>query len=503
MSGRMTVTWTCRTPLLLPAKHEPEPGGRVVLPGSSVKGALRSLHETLMGGCLRVMEEEFVPVYREPAVAKNEDWHLAVVSEATRQGRATRIRLAEETTWVPVGLVRSALGRVPRTGDTMDIEDEAIVPHQGLGRQEVRGTDGVTSGDGWVLLVGDSGTRLKSKQFFCAAGRLPDGEGDTRDVPVNAWAEYEQVCDGANDLRLIRQQPNAPAYKGWRTSRVFAPVGWPTGSDVVGERRRVTGRLWPGDVVWAAVNPSGGEVEHLSMAAIWRRPGEGHLADRTGDAVRPCRDPSDLCLSCRLFGSADTAEAEPGREADQRSYAGHLRIGDAVAEGVTTSRARLAPLGAPRPGAGQFYLQIARTGPASDESELPSAYWGSEQDRPEFREVRGRKFYWNGDPALQRPPRHLARSGQRNEAMTGERTLVRLAPASGRTSLSTMCPARNSARSCSRCCRAWCSRGLKADRQRTICCVLAAGSPWGWAVALWRSLTCDGRIRGSATSASR
>ena len=426
VSGRMTVTWTLRTPLLLPAAHQPERDGRVVLPGSAVKGAVRSLHETLMGGCLRVVDEDFVPVYREPAVVKNEDWHLAVVSDATRQGRATRIRLAGETAWVPVGVLGQALGRVPRTGDTVDIEDWAIGTHEGLGRQEVSGADGVTPGEGWVLLVGDSGTRLKSKGFFCAAGRMPDGgsDSDSREVPVSAWAEYEQVCEGANDLRLIRQKPDAPAYKGWRTGQVFAKVGWPASGDVVGERRRVTGRLWPGDVVWASVSPSSGVVEHLSMAAVWRRPGEGRLADRTPDAVRACRDPSDLCVSCRLFGSADSAEAEPGLEADQRSYAGHLRIGDAVAEGITTSRVRLAPLGAPRPGAGQFYLQITRTDPASGETELPSAYWGSEQDRPEFRHVRGRKFYWHGDPAVQRPPRHLARPGQRNEAMTGERDLV-------------------------------------------------------------------------------
>jgi CRISPR-associated protein (TIGR03986 family) len=424
VSGRMTVTWTLRTPLLLPAAYRPAPDGRVVLPGSSVKGAVRSLHETLMGGCLRVMDEDFVPVYREPAVVKDDNWQLAVVSDATRQGRATRVRLAEETAWVPVGMLRQALGRVPRTGDTVDIEDWAIRTHEGLGRQQVSDSAGVIPGEGWVLLVGDSGTRLKSKQFFCAAGRMPDDDDDSHEVPVSAWAEYEQICEGANDLRVIRQKPDAPAYKGWRSGRVFAKVGWPASSDVVGERRRVTGRLWPGDVVWAAVNPSSGVVEHLSMAAVWRRPGEGPLAGRIPDAVKPCRDPSGLCVSCRMFGSADTGGAEPGVEADQRAYAGHLRIGDAVAEGVTIRPVRLAPLGAPRPGAGQFYLQIARTDPASDETELPSAYWGSEQDRPESRDVRGRKFYWHGDPALQRPPRHLARPGQRNEAMTGERHLV-------------------------------------------------------------------------------
>jgi CRISPR-associated protein (TIGR03986 family) len=420
----MTLSWTLRTPLLLPQSHRQAPGGRVVLPGSSVKGAVRSLHETLMGGCLRVLDEDFLPAYREPAVARDENWHLAVVTEATRQGRAARIRVTEETAWVPADTLVSGLGRVPQTGDTVNIVDEAIREHEGLQRLEVTGPGAVTAGEGWVVLVGDSGTRLKSKQFFCAAGRMPEGDTGVCKVPAPVWTEYEQACEGSNDLRLIRQKPPNPAYKGWQARPLFAEVGWPAKTDVIGRRRCVTGRLWPGDVVWARVSPDHGQVEHLSMAAIWRRLGERPLGERIGDAVRACRDPLELCLSCRLFGSADAAVAEPGREADQRSYAGHLRIGDAVAEGVVTTRVRRAPLGAPRPGAGQFYLQIARTDPASAETELPAAYWGSEQDRSERRQVRGRKFYWNGDPALQSPPRHLARPGQRNEAMTADRDLV-------------------------------------------------------------------------------
>lgn len=428
ISGWMTVEWTLQTPLLLPQGHERVENGRVVIPGSSVKGAVRSLHETLMGGCLRVLDDDFVPVYREPAVSRNEDWHLAVVTEATRQGRATRVRLATEIAWVPVGTLGTVLGRMPQTGDTVDIDDWAISAVQGLGRREVSRPDAVTPGEGWVVLVGDSGTRLTSDRFFCAAGRLPgddaDGGGGEREAPIPAWAEYERLCEGTNDMRLIRRKPDDATFKGWRSGPVFTDVGWPSKSDLVGRRRRITGHLWPGDIVWARLNPSNGQLDRLSMAAIWRTPGQRRLAERTEAAVRACGDPGHLCLSCRLFGSADTKAAGSGHEADQRSYAGHLRTGDAVADGVTTSSVELAPLGAPRPGAGQFYLQIGDTDPASDETELPAAYWGSERDRPDPRPVRGRKFYWNGDPAAQRLPRHKARPGQGNEAMTGNRELV-------------------------------------------------------------------------------
>jgi hypothetical protein len=420
--GSMTVEWTLRTPLLLPQAHHSVRDGRVVIPGSSVKGAIRSLHEALMGGCLRVVDPGFVPVYREPAVAKGAAWQLAVVTGATRQGRATHLQVAEATVWVPVGLLRSALGLAPRTGDTVGIDDGAIAHHAGLGRDEVRGPDGVTAGDDWVVMVGDSGTRLKSHRFFCAAGRLPPSGSGIREVSEQAWDEYERLCEGTNDLRLIRQKPDADPYKGWQQKRVFADVRWQ--NDVVGHRRRITGRLWPGDVVWAHVDPETGLVDRLSMAAIWRTPGAGPVSDRVPASVTPCQDPENLCLSCRLFGSADTATAGSGREAEQHSYAGHLRIGDAVAEGVTTTPVQLAPLAAPRPGAGQFYLRIDVDDPASREDQLPAAYWGSERDRPSPRPLRGRKFYWNGDPARQQTPRHVARPHQWNEAITGERPLV-------------------------------------------------------------------------------
>jgi hypothetical protein len=423
VSGVMTVQWSLQTPALLPQAHLPVRAGRVIVPGSSVKGAVRSVHETLMGGCLRVVDEDFVPVYRQPAVARDQDWRLAVVAAATRQGRATHVRVTEETAWVPVGMLDSALGRVPRTGDRVDIEDSAIDRRSGLDRDEVTGSGGVSAGDGWAVLVGDSGTRQRSRQFFCAAGRLAGDADGVSEVAEQAWSEYVALCEGTNDLRLIRQRPDGHAHAGWRTGRVFAEVRW--GGQVVGERRCVTGRLWPGDVVWAWVDPATGQAGHLAMAAIWRIPGRGPLAERVPEAVRACPDPEDrLCLSCRLFGSADTVTAESGREATQRSYAGHLRIGDAVADRVTTTAVRLAPLGSPRPGAGQFYLQIGDAEPASDEAQLPAAYWGSERDGSGARRVRGRKFYWHGDPDARQPPRHIARQGQGNEAMTGQRQLV-------------------------------------------------------------------------------
>ena len=63
LSGSFIVTWKFTSPFQAPGG----PSGTTVLrlPGSSVKGAVRSLHETLAGGCLRVFDEDFIPSYRD------------------------------------------------------------------------------------------------------------------------------------------------------------------------------------------------------------------------------------------------------------------------------------------------------------------------------------------------------------------------------------------------------------------------------------------------------
>ena len=72
LAGWIELTITARTPLLLGHREDGgapallvAPDGSVVIPGSSLHGAVRSLHETLAGGCLRVLAATDVPVHRD------------------------------------------------------------------------------------------------------------------------------------------------------------------------------------------------------------------------------------------------------------------------------------------------------------------------------------------------------------------------------------------------------------------------------------------------------
>ena len=436
--------------MLLPTKYELDGSGRLVVPGSAVKGAVRSLHESLMGGCLRVVDLDFLPVYREPTVSKlaDEAWRLAIVTEATAPGRATKVQVTQvpgDVIWLEARTVGEALGRAPGSGDSLSIDEDWIpATANTLNRFEVTSSQAVTGEGGcWRLLVGDAGARGKAEKFFVAAGYLDD-DAETFAVPIEAWEDYERVCAGTDDLRLIRQDDTKDEFKGWRTERIFAPVRWK--DSVVGQRRRVTGKLWPGDVLWVRVDEENGVVEQLSMAAIWRRTGAGSVGDRVPETLKPCTDPDDLCVSCRLFGSADTSGAEIGAVAEQRAYSGHIRFGNAVsAVPVEPAEVMLAPMGVPRPGAGQFYLRHERIQrdrggqdydpllPAASDQELPSAAWGAARHEgvgQPLRQIRGRKLYWHGDPAAQTPPRHIARPHQvtgkdgREKKMATKRNLV-------------------------------------------------------------------------------
>jgi CRISPR-associated protein (TIGR03986 family) len=167
-------------------------------------------------------------------------------------------------------------------------------------------------------------------------------------------------------------------------------------------------------VVWAEVDRiTGPTVTGLALAAIWRSPGQGRVRDRFPPPLAPCDDPEELCISCRLFGATDDQGGD--RETpEQRSYRGHLRVGAALPTGpVSLEQVRLAPLAAPRPGAGQLYLDHDRA-PAG-EGRRPTREWGADPDWPTPRPLRGRKHYWHGDPAVQAVPRHLARPHHQHE----------------------------------------------------------------------------------------
>src|SRR5262249_21121747 len=79
--------------------HRPGPDGtnQQIIPGSSLHGTVRALHETLTGSCLRVFDQSFSPVYRD-AAADTQSLRLALVDDTDPEGRPTSFQLCHPAT---------------------------------------------------------------------------------------------------------------------------------------------------------------------------------------------------------------------------------------------------------------------------------------------------------------------------------------------------------------------------------------------------------------------
>ena len=96
LSGAFTVTWTFTTAFQAP---EGASGTTVLrLPGTSVKGAVRAVHETLAGGCLRVFDADFIPSYRDHAQVRGRRMEAGGGGEGTRR-TASPSRCCCATRW--------------------------------------------------------------------------------------------------------------------------------------------------------------------------------------------------------------------------------------------------------------------------------------------------------------------------------------------------------------------------------------------------------------------
>ncbi len=415
--------WVLRfdTPLILP-KDEPC-GTRVIkYAGSALRGVLRSLHETLAGGCLRIFDEDFVPVHRQPMAAGNAVKTLAVVTKIDPvTQRVTEVFPCDEVIWVKkdVFIASGVTGlysgmRVDLSGDIVYVDvkrrDEL------LNQSAPRAT--ANPAGGWVIHLTQSHDLRNKRHYYVAAGRVPGASSsfpDPVEITEKEWKRFEELREGSRDMT----GDDTPARRGRARTDLTTMTpgldGWPSeevkhGSPktVVGCRRRVDGQLCVGDTVWLTLadpsvggsSPGQGVSEfwnsvdkRLSMATIWRAHGTGAVKDRIPMGLEPCSDPDSLCPSCAVFGSID-----PGGvfEHEQLGYASHIRVGWATSclsdgrggwrsQEVRVESRKIPPLRAPKPSSGGFYLEIRKDDPLSAstaESHVPRAHWGSRLDRP-------------------------------------------------------------------------------------------------------------------------
>lgn len=403
--GSFTVTWHLEAQMAVPTDEWGALGGTIRIPGSSVKGAVRSVHEALFGGCLRQVDLDFSPTYRDLPKPKGMiGWRMAVVLRPGWDDGPLRVLLcAEHDLPIPTVRARTLLhspqlgGSIPQTGDLIEVGALADV-RNGKGHLVRRRADTIL---GWtrapqnpshyeqhagkyLLLVTSQGARKDNHDRHWAIAPLTE---EIRTLSEDAVRKYQGRSVGA-------KESGTPGAGGL--------IDVKQGRDLLARRRPQAVDLVPGDVVW--VQEDGVEVEDVRLSQIWRRRlgSDEAVRRRIPDATHPCAD-AELCLTCAVFGSADThnEEFKPRRlkEGKQNSYAGHVRFGSAALMGPVGSTEALAPLAQPNLGSGVSYLQPQQNPPDPDGPDARLTHWERERG---WRQLRGRKFYWHSDPEDQR-----------------------------------------------------------------------------------------------------
>lgn len=418
--GSIEVTVTARSPLLVRDKEERFPRRRLpdqpelvpFLPGSGLAGAFRSVHEALVGGCLRVFDPDVLPSYRDEPNPRGQGWQLAQVVEVTANGCPKRLQLCSRYDKVSVDLLAQVLGGAEKieTGARVSV----IQPRKTKGAAKPRKiTDAkwLGSGDECVVLMTDAGARDTSKPYLCAVGRLSDSElfwGSEEEFTrgwSDAWNTLVALINDTEDMRLARSDQQSELHSP-KHGPVSVPVYFPPEGEQatkIGHRHAARPVLCPGQVLWVLPRPDRAGVQEFALAQVWRHRGHGHSGDRVPAVLRSCSEPMRLCPTCRVWGSTSETAGTDG-EARQHSYRGHLRFSDGVPVGdppVTVSTT-LPPLGTPRPGAGQFYLEPSQPRRRTD-TERPLREWGSSADDGQQRLLRGRKQYWLTGESKRRP----------------------------------------------------------------------------------------------------
>ena len=200
VSGWFDWTLTLQTQLLL-WQEQTEPVTDLTYPGSSLRGVLRSLHETLTGSCLRVVDTDYTPVHREPmTVFKPKQDRLAVVEEVNSAGRVTKVRVCDRVVWVDVKNLKD-LGK-PYSGMRITVDTRGTTTM--MGREEQHNLDRVSRGGDWVLHLTDGGTRTKRGRYFAATGQISEKSENVVQIPAEVWQRYQDACDGGAGGAAVR-----------------------------------------------------------------------------------------------------------------------------------------------------------------------------------------------------------------------------------------------------------------------------------------------------------
>ena len=427
LTGYLDVEFAFRSPLMMPvdwktAEETTATGTRieerVTVPGSSVRGAVRSLFEVISSSCLSIIDPDYRPAHRA-SLEMRSDKQLAVVDEVDSDGRVISVLPTSRVVWIRAEALWRLFGGAVglRSGVRISLDEKAIYEQSFGGskgkpvkREQLKpeGEPTLKKGGDWVVHVADAGAKGNhpADRIHVAVGKL---DATPIRLGEKTWEDYRELCRYSVDVTAGGLAPKAPAWDAEDWSKVAVMVkhrGRGGKETAIGKRRKSDGALAPGDSVWITTRNEGGErvVAGLTMSSSWRELGKGPIRDRLpDDSLLPCRDPDELCPACATFGFIEArTEGQRRDQAEHNAYASHLRFGAFETDAPVPLRLVLPPpTRSPRPSAGAFYLEHPTAEGENREAGVaelgkPASRWGGQLDSPRMRRIAGRKFYWHG-----------------------------------------------------------------------------------------------------------
>lgn len=386
VTGYMECILKCRTALAIPGERKPESegkehaqyeffsiDGKPVIPGSSIRGVIRNVYETLTDSCFGTMRkdtritERVKKALRPGLLVRDEDngqerWklhkaerYLIVIDERFYyRKKLENIRVHKED--------REELRKNYRTGDRVRYdtvpkgENGEVQTYKRIGAYANIDENGKKAG---YICIGETASKRHFQSIF-------EDKGDSGiEISDEDFDRLETILKMYRNKKVNKQYGKGEEdHKGYE--------------DYEGAKMK--------GVIPVYYSKEESAALYLSFAALGRKAFIKTLNDKAREkSHQKCDSRNNLCPACALFGTTEGEKA-----------AGKVRFTDAVCinydskylqENVTFQE-----LASPHMSYSPFYLR--KRGNSSEKADYSQSY------DSECLDIRGRKFYWHHRPDL-------------------------------------------------------------------------------------------------------
>ncbi len=366
-----------------------DPEGNPMIPGSSIRGTIRSVYEAATQSCMVTVDESANITYRTTRDAfypgllyldENGEYHLFSAKRyifAVKDSEDDRFK-QEYSPYNKVSVYKVPKEEIKKAGKfrygqkvyIKPLEDKSGEVYFDTSKgfktnsvfiKEMYFEDNLRGDlkEGYICIGEPFGSRKHFESVFCK-GREEKFKNNGSEIIKKAVKSLNETIKIYNDPKVNRNAEGRAFYKGRDYSKLKK------------------GEYYP---IWYMPFPEEGDVEniHLSVANIGRAAYAKTMGDKIGK-FKACKDRENACPACRLFGLAPGA----GKSAVSR-----VRVTDAALENAggigEGTYVTLRELAGPKTSYMPFYLRRMNNG--------ISEKWS--YDSQTF-ELRGRKFYWHG-----------------------------------------------------------------------------------------------------------